>query len=372
MKTFIYTLVLGLTLSACTTDKKQTVISVLEDVTEADFLVTPESNTILSQFKLDRDLWQGVQFRYGSISSLVHNERIAYQLPSKTALLSNEIQRKTAVKQFKADVSKALKKDSYIAEHRYSAIWTPLVAEIKSLQAIPNSDNTLYLFSDLQENNPDWFSLLKYEDAIESYSLTLKLDDPTSFALLRIGQCHEKLGNKDLAVQYYYKTVKEDPLLDKGWIAITKFYNKKKNYQKSLYYINKAINIDSDNVIYWKLYAQINQRLGYLEEAERGYKRALELGNYELSTWLTRGDILWQLGEPEAAIYNLLQASEFYPENAEIEFRLAGLYYSQNDTETGSYHLKNGIRFNSEYAIIIEELFPKVYNKSQVQTLLKA
>lgn len=214
--------------------------------------------------------------------------------------------------------------------------------------------------------------LKKYEDAIESYSLTLKLDDPTSFALLRIGQCHEKLGNKDLAVQYYYKTVKEDPLLDKGWIAITKFYNKKKNYHKSLYYINKAINIDSDNVIYWKLYAQINQRLGFLEEAERGYKRALELGNYELSTWLIRGDILWQLGEPEAATYNFLQASEFYPENAEIEFRLAGLYYSQNDTETGSYHLKNGIRFNSEFAIIIEELFPKVYNKTQVKTLLKA
>ncbi|WP_250432755.1 tetratricopeptide repeat protein [Hanstruepera flava] len=214
--------------------------------------------------------------------------------------------------------------------------------------------------------------LKKYEEAIESYSLTLKLDDPTSFALLRIGQCHEKLGNKDLAVQYYYKTVKEDPLLDKGWIAITKFYNKRKNYQKSLYYINKAINIDSDNVIYWKLYAQINQRLGFLEEAERGYKRALELGNYELSTWLTRGDILWQLGEPEAAIYNLLQASEFYPENAEIEFRLAGLYYTQNETETGSYHLKNGIRFNAEFAIIIEELFPKVYTNSQVKLLLKA
>ena len=137
-----------------------------------------------------------------------------------------------------------------------------------------------------------------------------------------------------------------------------------------MYYINKAINIDSDNVIYWKLYAQINERLGFLEEAERGYKRALELGNYELSTWLTRGDILWQLGESEAAIYNLLQASEFYPENAEIEFRLAGLYYSQNDSETGLYHLKNGIRFNAEYAIIIEELFPNVYNKTKVKTLL--
>lgn len=212
MKTYIYTLVLWLMLSACTTDKKQTIISVLEDVTEADFLVTPEPNTILSQFKLDRDLWQGVQFRYGSISSLVHNERIAYELPSKTALLSNEIQRKTVVKQFKANVNEALKRDSYIAEHRYSAIWTPLVTEIKSLQAIPNSDATLYLFSDLQENNPDWFSLLKYEDAIQ---LERNMESVVKLFVSRADGIRK--GNKNIKVVVVYQpnNIKEDAAFSK-------------------------------------------------------------------------------------------------------------------------------------------------------------
>ena len=213
--------------------------------------------------------------------------------------------------------------------------------------------------------------LKRYKEAIENYLLTLELDDPTSFALLRMGCCYEKLGQLDLAKQYYYKTVKEDPLLDKGWTAITKFYLKQHNYQKALYYINKAINIDAENVIYWKLYAQINQRLNFLEEAERGYKRAIELGNYELSTWLSRTDILIQLGEPEAASLNLIQAAEFYPENAEIEFRLAGIYYKLLETEKGSYHLKNAMRFNSEFLFIVEELFPKVYHSVTFQKALK-
>ncbi len=64
-----------------------------------------------------------------------------------------------------------------------------------------------------------------------------------------------------------------------------------------------------------------------LEEAERGYRRSLELGNYELETWIKRCDILIDLGEFEAAVQNLLQAVEFYPETAEIEYRLAGLYF---------------------------------------------
>lgn len=213
--------------------------------------------------------------------------------------------------------------------------------------------------------------LKRYKEAIENYLLTLELDDPTSFALLRMGCCYEKLGQLDLAKQYYYKTVKEDPLLDKGWIAITKFYLKQHNYQKALYYINKAINIDAENVIYWKLYAQINQRLNFLEEAEKGYKKAIELGNYELNTWLSRTDILIQIGELDAASLNLIQATEFYPENAEIEFRLTGIYYKVLETEKGSYHLKNAMTFNKEFLFIVEELFPEVYHSITFQKALK-
>ncbi len=210
----------------------------------------------------------------------------------------------------------------------------------------------------------------KYTEAIEQYKITMALDDPTSFALLRIGYCHEKLKNDDLAVQFFEKTINEDPLLDKGWIAITRFYLKKQNYQKALYYINKAINIDSENVLYWKLFSQINHRLNFLEEAERGYKNTLELGNYELDTWLNRSDILIQLGEYEAAVYNLLQAIEFYPENAEIEFRLGGLYFKLLQSEKGRYHLKNGMRLNEEYDFIITELFPNLTDKPVVKDII--
>ncbi|MDG1730586.1 MAG: tetratricopeptide repeat protein [Algibacter sp.] len=213
--------------------------------------------------------------------------------------------------------------------------------------------------------------LKRYEDAIENYTISLQLDEPSSFALLRIGCCYEKLKNYDLALQYYDRTVHEDPQLDKGWIAITKFYNKKGDYQKALFFINKAINIDSENVIYWKLYAQINQRLKFYEESERGYKKTIELGNYELNTWLSRGDLLIQLGEPKAAIFNFEQAIEFYPENAELEYRLAGLYFTIKELDKGTFYLKNGFKHNQDYAFIIEELFPKVSKELIVKKILK-
>ena len=212
--------------------------------------------------------------------------------------------------------------------------------------------------------------LKRYEESIENYKITLALDDPTSFVLLRIGHCYEKLGQDDLAVKHFYKTVEEDPLLDKGWIAITNLYCKHLDYQKALYYINKAINIDTENVVYWKLYANINLRMNFLEEAERGFKRTLELGNYELDTWLSRGDILTELGEFQAAIYNLEQAAEFYPDKAEIEYRLTGLYFTLNEPSEGYIHLNNALHLDKDYDFIIEELFPRIYKRNSIKEII--
>lgn len=213
--------------------------------------------------------------------------------------------------------------------------------------------------------------LKRFNEAIENYRITLELDDPTAFAYLRIGRCFEKLGADDLALQHFTKCVHEDPLLDKGWIALTDQYLKKLDYQKALYFINKAIDIDEDNVLYWKRYAKINNRLKFYEEAERGYRKSLELGNYELETWITRCDILINLGEYNVAINNLLQAEEFYPDTAEIEYRLSGLHFLLNEGEKGYFHLNNGLKIDPEYHIIIEELFPMVFQRKSVKDVIK-
>ena len=137
-----------------------------------------------------------------------------------------------------------------------------------------------------------------------------------------------------------------------------------------MYFINKAINIDSENVLYWKRYGNINFRLNLYEEAEVGYRKTLELGNYELNSWLTRNDILLKLGELEAAKNNLFQAKEFYEESAEIEYRLAGLFFKNLEFNKGEFHLKNALKLDSEFLIIIEELFPKVYSLKKVKEII--
>ena len=212
--------------------------------------------------------------------------------------------------------------------------------------------------------------LKRFEEAIESFAKTIELDDPTSYALLRIGKCNEKLGNTTEALAFYNKTVHEDPLLDKGWIAITDFYVRQKNYTKALHYANKALAIDDQNQAYWKRFATINKALNFYEEAEYGFRKAVEFGDYQLDTWLFWVDILHYLGEFDTAIITLMQAAEYFPEEYEIEYRLAGLNFMLKENEKGTFHLSNGLRLNFKNNTLLEELFPKVWAMKKIQTII--
>lgn len=214
--------------------------------------------------------------------------------------------------------------------------------------------------------------LKRYNEAIENYEITLELDDPTSYAYLRIGKCHEKLGNKDLAKKFYFKTVHEDPLLDKGWIAITDFYYNEKQYEKALHYINKAINIDSENVNYWKRCAKINELMHLYMEASFAYRKTLELGNYELQTYLSWSDMMLENYEYDTAVDYLLQALEFYPDHADLEYRLAGMYYMLKEESNGTYYLKKALEHNFEDKETLELLFPDIYNQKPVKNIISS
>ncbi len=210
----------------------------------------------------------------------------------------------------------------------------------------------------------------RYNEALEQYEITLQLDDPTSFAYLRMGLCHQQLGNHKIAMELFKKTIHEDPLLDKGWLAITDYHIEQKNFQKAKYYVNKAINIDSENVAYWKRSAVINTALNFLEEADLAYKKTIELGNYELQTWLMWAKVQHRLGETEDAIHTLLQATEFYPDNTEVSYHLAGLYYSVSQPVKAQFHLKNGLMGDYEGHTILSRNFPKIYNRNSVKNII--
>lgn len=209
-------------------------------------------------------------------------------------------------------------------------------------------------------------NLGRFRESIEQYKILIAIEGSTAFSFLKIGCCYAKINKNDKALKYLFKSVKEDPAFDKGWMEIAKFYYHKKNNLKALFYVNKAIDIDEYNSQYWLFYSKINKYLNYFDEAEKGLKQAIEFGDKSIETLIERVDILIKLGKFEDAKFNLIQALKKYPENEELEFRICGLFFKLNNFEKGFGHLLNALHKNAEYIFILEELFPEVYNNKKI------
>jgi tetratricopeptide (TPR) repeat protein len=77
------------------------------------------------------------------------------------------------------------------------------------------------------------------------------------------------------------------------------------------------------------------------------------------------------LGEFDNAIQTLLQALEYFPNEYEIEYRLAGLYFMTQQIEKGKYHLTNGLHLNANHYTLIEEIFPTIWKLKTVQQIIQ-
>lgn len=188
----------------------------------------------------------------------------------------------------------------------------------------------------------------RFNEAIENYEYCFEWDAPTPQAYLRIGYCHQKLGNQSLAEQFFFKTVHLDPLLDKGWLALTKHYFIKGDLLVAQEHINKALNIDGENPLFWRRAAHIYHALGEIEKADYAFEQSVELGNFELNSFLKWIEIQLELKEYEKAFCSVELALEHHPEDGALLFIQAGIFALNGDRDLAQNTLCKALRVDLE------------------------
>ncbi len=203
-------------------------------------------------------------------------------------------------------------------------------------------------------------SLGSTNQAIENYEIATKLEDPSAYLYIRIATCHQTLGNDQLSMQYFKKGINEDPSYEKAWTGIMDFYIEKQNPNKALYYCQKALQINDNYVSYWKRSALLHKCLENYAAAEVAFQNAIELGNYELSVWMGWLDTLIFLQEWEKAQTIGQQAKTFYPEEAALDYKIAGCFLKEGKSIEMEYYLQNVQNKKANLAQDTLALFPQL------------
>ena len=204
--------------------------------------------------------------------------------------------------------------------------------------------------------------LNRINEAIQKYEISIGINQPTTFALYRIGRCHYKLGNNDLALSYFIQTIEEDPIHDKAWMSIAIIYYNKNDFNESKNNLLKALEIDSDKIKYWELYAKINVKIDNFEEVELAIKEILSLGKLDVNTLTFLTQTLIKIPKNESLIKGLLKSINLFPKSAEneINYLLSAIYFKILDNENAISHLKKAYFYNPAKYNYFKKLFPVI------------
>lgn len=97
------------------------------------------------------DIWTAHFTRYGVISNTEYARMTMYTLESDVMYIGNEYERKAEVKEYTSKLQTLRHNDSI--EYEGSLIWAPLMHELELLGEDSMAITTIYLVSDLLENN---------------------------------------------------------------------------------------------------------------------------------------------------------------------------------------------------------------------------
>jgi tetratricopeptide (TPR) repeat protein len=164
----------------------------------------------------------------------------------------------------------------------------------------------------------------RINEAIHEYEFSLNFNDPNAFVNHRIGRCHQKLGNDQLALQYYKESIKLEPNHENSWLSIIDYFIDNQEFKKAQHYSKKSLQSNADSKELWKKSAHLHKLIDDHQETALGCKRATDLGDNDLETWLLWMDALILSRDWEKAAEVAHLAMQFHRKNPNLMYRLAG------------------------------------------------
>ncbi|XOD68115.1 MAG: tetratricopeptide repeat protein [Flavobacteriales bacterium Tduv] len=142
------------------------------------------------------------------------------------------------------------------------------------------------------------------------------------------------------------------------------------NYQKGLYYLNKAIELGGENLIYWKHLAYLNIQLEYYEEAVVAYKKVLRLQPDLYDHWISCSELLMEIGDYHQVIELLNKALKKFGKVGELNYHIFCCYFLMKREKEGFFELTRVVEAAPELCKAMMSKYPFIFRKSLVKKLL--
>lgn len=207
-----------------------------------------------------------------------------------------------------------------------------------------------------------------YEEAITALEEILTSDPNNLATSYAIAECNEKLGNYTDAMRIYLSIIERDGSFGDAHYGVALIMEEQGRLEESLTFFQKAVELAPDSTEYlWGL-GKLLMRLQLNEKAIGVFRKAVTIDSNDTELWLALYE-LEAARNPQKGLECLEEAATYAYNAPEICYRLAALYYYENDMDRCAELLERGVNANVEMSGVFFNLCPEAYHEEQLMTI---
>jgi len=212
----------------------------------------------------------------------------------------------------------------------------------------------------------------KYLEAIAVYKETFKHEEPDANTYYYIGECYENLTQYDEALVNYNRAIKLDPAAADAWLGVGIVLDYQNRITESIHYIKKAIEINPHMPEYWYVFAEVQHKLGFLEEAAAAYLRVIELNYNEFDVYIDYAKLLYDGEYYKDCEKILAEGIKKFPNTPELIYRMSGLQMELGRKQDGLSFLEHALQLDYDKHSELLEYLPILETDNAVMNLIQS
>ena len=177
------------------------------------------------------------------------------------------------------------------------------------------------------------FQLKLYQRALDALEEGFELFEADEDMLLKLGQCHQYLGNTAKAKIFYYRALNLNKMADEVYFHIGECYSEEGEYSSSVHFYNQAIKIDDLREDYLMALAKSYSKMGRFQKALPLFQKATEMGPELSENWVEYASFLVDINGLEEAL-EVIEEGENYSYGADLFYCKAAILFKMEDRKT--------------------------------------
>ena len=186
-----------------------------------------------------------------------------------------------------------------------------------------------------------------------------------------IGECYEKTGEFEYALEYYNKVLELDDRWSDAWMGKAVVYNLMDKPKIAIKMIKNAIKSIPDNYEYLVFEAVLHGKIGDFENAINGFEKSINILPDNDKAWLEYADFMYNYKGSSSALEIMREGLIFNEENVEFNYRMVAYLLQEGKESEALMFLEEALDLDYDEHYLLLDYFPEAINNQNINQLLE-